>query len=104
MNILDAKKYELSDSDWNLENVNAKVKELENDAREAEKMLATDGRLIGLARYNNFLMEIYHTLQSLWLNRNSDSRFPEWFEDLYIPEEFKEMFDDIFGDLDVGRE
>ena len=102
--MLDTKKYELLDTEWNIENINQKVKELEADAREVAKTLSENNGPIGLAKYNNFLMEIYHTLQSLWLNRNSDSRFPEWFEDLYIPEEFKEMFDDIFGDLDVGRE
>lgn len=43
--------------------------------------------------------EAYEQLSNLWLNKESDSRFPEYFEELVVPEVFKETFEDIFGDF-----
>lgn len=81
--------YILTDEDWNLENINKKVLEL---AKEVEKMNLSQDEIF--KKY-----DIYQILSSLWLNRNNNIRYPDFFEELKVPKIFHTIFDDIFIDF-----
>lgn len=45
------------------------------------------------------LNEIRPLLEDIWLPKNTTSRIPNNFQELYVPECFSEIFDDIFIDF-----
>ena len=49
--------------------------------------------------FNTLYNIIQLKAETLWLNpEQGGSRFPVWFEDLYVPDNMKDMFNETFGD------
>jgi len=56
---------------------------------------------IDTASYDNICYSIYSKAENLWLDQYGPSRFPEWFEDLKVPENLRDAFNDAFGDFSM---
>lgn len=56
---------------------------------------------INTEKFDREEFAIYKKASELWLNQYPGSRFPEWFEDLKVPENMKDMFNDAFGDFAI---
>lgn len=81
-----------------LTKINEKIIQLSQELDETENEWKLGH--IDTSSFDSIRYSICNKAEKLWLNQNySEGRFPEYFEDLLVPSNLKEVFQDTFGDF-----
>ena len=88
-------------SNYLLTKINEKIYKLSKELDETEEEWKIGH--IDSVSFDNIRYSIYNKAEKLWLNQNyEEGRFPEYFEDLAVPENLRDAFNDTFGDCYIS--
>ena len=84
-----------------LTKINEEVSRLSKELEETAEELKLGH--ISVEAFDDIHYSINRKAEALWLNQDSDSRFPAYFEDLLVPENMRDAFNETFGDFSLSR-